>query len=185
VSFRRRWRGVAAAIAIGGLLSAAACSWVPFVGKKSAPETPSCPVAAVLHPLANTVVFAPGTDRKPPYVAFFGLFSDVSANCTLTGTTLHAVLDNVIVAERGPSARGNDLDLSYFVALTTADQTILGKKTFTVHVSIPPTEKRGGVNDHVEMVFNTGGRPVSELSITVGFQDPPEVVDYYKHYPAR
>jgi hypothetical protein len=169
-----------------GLSAVAACSWIPFVGKKdSAPVAPSCPVAAVLHPLANTVAFAPGAEIKPPYVSWFGIFSDISAKCTLTGDTLHAVLDNVIVAERGPSARGNDVDLSYFVALTSADQTILGKKTFSVHVTVAPTEKRGGINDHVEVVFNTGGRALSDLDIMVGFQDTPDVVDFYKHFPGR
>jgi hypothetical protein len=182
----RRCRAAVAAMLIAGLSAVAACSWVPFVGKKSStPVAPSCPVAAVLHPLANTVVFTPGAEPKPPYVAWFGLFSDISANCALTGDTLRAALDNVIVAERGPSARGNDVDLSYFVALTSADQTILGKKTFSVHVTLATTEKRGGINDHVEVVFNTGGRALSDLDIMVGFQDSPDVVDFYKHFPGR
>jgi hypothetical protein len=184
--YGRRCRAAVAAMFIVGLSAVAACSWVPFVAKKSStPVAPSCPVAAVLHPLANTVVFAPGAENKPPYVAWFGIFSDISANCTLTGDTLRAALDNVIVAERGPSVRGNDVDLNYFVALTATDQTIIGKKTFSVHVTVPPNEKRGGVNDHVEAVFNTGGRAVSDLNIMVGFQDTPNVVDFYRHFPSR
>jgi hypothetical protein len=183
---RRQYRAATIALAAIGVGLLASCSWVPFVGKKSeAPATPSCPVAAVLHPLSNTVVFSPGGDKKPPYVAWYGIFSDITANCSLNGVTLSAALDNVIVAERGPSVRGNDVDLNYFVALTGSDQTILGKKTFSVHVSVPPTEKRGGVDDHVEVTFTTGGRPISDLNIMVGFQDSPDAVEFYKHYPGR
>jgi hypothetical protein len=173
-------------LTLAALATLAACSWMPFIGKKTPPAAaPNCPVAAVLRPVANTVVFAPGTDKKPPFVAWFGLFSDIAATCTLSGDTLHAALDNTIVAERGPSVRGNDVDLQYFVALTAADQTILGKKTFSVHITVPPNEKRGGVNDHVEVSFATGGRPLSDLDILVGLQVSPDAVEFYKHYPSR
>jgi hypothetical protein len=182
---RRHWSVIMAASLALGVAGLAACSWVPFVGKKT-PATPpvACPIAAVLKPVANTVVFV-GTEYKPLYVAWFGLLSDTTATCTVNGDTLHVALDNVIVAQRGPSARGNDVDLSYFVALTTPDQTILGKKTFSVHVAVPPGEKRGGVTDHVEVAFATGGRPTSDFSLLVGLQIAPEAVEFYKHYPGR
>jgi hypothetical protein len=184
---RGRCRGALAAAAAVSLCLVSACSWIPFVGSKSEapPAAPACPVTAVLKPVANTVAFAPGADRKPIYVAWYGLFSDISSSCTLTGATLHAALDNVIVAERGPAARDNDVNLNYFVALTGPDQAILGKKTFSVHLTVPPAEKRAAVNDHVEVAFNTGGRPIADLTIMVGMQSPPEIVDFYKHYPSR
>lgn len=163
-----------------------ACSNIPFIGsKKSEPVAPSCPVAAVLRPLANTPVFGPGADRKPVNVAWYGIFSDVSISCKESGDTLRASLDNIIIAERGPAVRGNDIDFDYFVALTAADQTILGKKLFSVHVTVPERGKRGGVTDHVEVAFNTGGRPVSDLNISVGFQQTPDAVEFYKHYRGR
>jgi hypothetical protein len=181
---RRHSSIVAAASLALGVASLAACSWVPFVGKKTPAPAVACPVASVLKPVANTVVFV-GSEYKPLYVAWFGLLSDTTATCTVNGDTLHVVLDNVIVAERGPSARSNDVDLSYFVALTTADQTILGKKMFSVHVAVPPAEKRGGVNDHVEVAFATGGRPTTDFNLLVGMQLGPEAMDFYKHYPGR
>jgi hypothetical protein len=166
----------------------ASCSWVPFVGKKSeAPAKPACPVAVVLRPLANTATFrqTSGGDLKPLDVAWYGIFSDISASCTVSGDTLHAALDNIIVAERGPAVRGNDVDFTYFVALTAGDQTVLGKKTFAVHVTLPSTGKRGGVNDHVEVAFATGGRPISDLNISVGFQESAEAVQFYKNFRGR
>jgi hypothetical protein len=161
-----------------------ACSLNPFA-KKSAAPAPACPVAAILRPLANTVVFAPGADKKPIYAAWNGIFSDITATCRLDGGTLHASLDNVIVAERGPAGRNSDVDFDYFVALTTSDQTVLGKKLFSVHVTASPDAKRAGVNDHVDVAFSTGGRPLSDLSLMVGFQLSPDAVQFYKNYRGR
>jgi hypothetical protein len=188
--FRRGWRGIVIAAltaALGALSACTAPSWMPIVGKKGPDAaTPSCPVTAVLHPLANTVVFAPNTERKPLYVAWYGIFSDVSATCKITGDTLTASLDNIIVAERGPAARtDNNVNLSYFVALTAPDQSVLGKKTFAVAVAVPPDAKRGGVTDHVEVAFNIAGHPISDVNIMVGLQLSPDAVDYFRHYPGR
>jgi hypothetical protein len=152
--YRRHCRGAVAASAIAAVALLAACSWIPFVGKKSESAVmPACPVAAILRPLANTVVFGPGAEQKPLYVSWNGIFSDISANCRIDGDTLHASLDNVIVAERGPGGHSNDVDFNYFVALTVA--------------------------------FSTGGRPLSDLNIIVGFQLSPDTVQFYKNYRGR
>ena len=182
--------GAAALVAALGLALLASCSWIPFVGKKQSekPVNPACPITVILHPLANTAVFNPTTapgDLKPLNVAWYGIFSDISASCTMTGGTLHAALDNVIVAERGPAARSNDVDFNYFVSLTGPDQSIFGKKSFSVHVTVPDKAKRGGVNDHVEVAFSTGGQPLSNLNITVGFQESPQAIEFYKNFRGR
>lgn len=169
-----------------GLAALSSCSWVPFIGKKTEQAAaPACPVAAILRPLANTVVFGPGVEQKPLYVSWTGIFSDIQASCVAAGGTLHATLDNVIVAERGPTGHGNDVDFDYFVALTGSDQTILGKKVFSVHVTVPPDAKRAGISDHVEVAFATGGRPLSDLNIMVGFQESPAALNFYKTYRSR
>ncbi|HZK89227.1 MAG TPA: hypothetical protein VFC56_03675 [Stellaceae bacterium] len=173
-----------------GLAGLAGCSSIsiPFFGgrKSEATATPACPVAVILHPLANTAVFnKTGGDLKPLNVTWYGVFSDISASCTVSGDTLHASLDNIIVAERGPAVRGNDVDLNYFVALTAGDQTILGKKSFSVRVTVPAASKRGGVNDHVEVAFATGGHAMSDLNITVGFQQSPQAIEFYKNFRGR
>jgi hypothetical protein len=182
--------GAAALVAVFGVAVLASCSWVPFVGKKEAdkPAGPTCPIAVILHPLANTALFTPNiapSDLKPPNVAWYGIYSDVSASCTMTGTTLHASLDNVIVAERGPAAHGNDIDLNYFVSLTGPNQAIFGKKSFSVHVTVPDKAKRSGVSDHVEVAFSTGGQPLSNLNITVGLQESPQAIEFYKNFRGR
>ena len=55
--------------------------------------------------------------------------------------------------------RGNDVDFSYFVSVTAGDQ-ILGKKSFAVHVTVPPTAKRAGVtNGNISQVYAGETRP--------------------------
>jgi hypothetical protein len=182
-----RLRGAAALLAAFGLAVLTGCGSIPFFGKKAEKPAagPACPVAVILRPLANTAVFGDKGENRPLNVAWYGVYSDVSVTCTVTGDTLHAVLDNIIIGERGPAVRGNDVDLSYFVALTAGDQTILGKKSFAVHVTVPEKAKRGGVNDHVEVAFPLGGRALADLNITVGFQQSPQVIEFYKNYRGR
>jgi hypothetical protein len=183
----RRFPNGAAIAAALGVAVLASCSWMPsWIGHKDEPAGASCPVAAVLKPLANTAKLRQGSEQKPFNVEWYGIYTDISATCTTTGDTLRAALDSIIVAERGPSVRGNDVDFNYFVALTTAsDQRILGKSSFSVHITVPDRNKRAGINDHVEVAFATGGRPISDLNITVGFQQSPEAIEFYKHYRGR
>jgi hypothetical protein len=187
---RTRWlRGAAALLAIVVAAGVSGCGSVPmpFFGGKKAAEAPgpACPNATILRPLNNTAVFnASGAEPRPANVSWFGIFSDVSAKCTVAGDTLRASLDDIIVAERGPAVRGNDVDLTYFVALTAGDQ-VLAKKSFAVHVTLAPSAKRGGVNDHIDVAFATGGRPMSDLTITVGFQQSRQALDFYKNFRGR
>jgi hypothetical protein len=183
-----RSRGAAALLAAFGFALLASCSYIPFVGKKSEKTaSPACPVAVILHPLANTAVFNPTAtgDVKPLDVAWYGVYSDIAVSCTITGDTLHVVLDNIIVAERGPAAKGNDVDLNYFVSLTGSDQAILGKKSLAVHVTLPDKAKRSGVSDHVELAFAMGGRPIADLNITAGFLQTQQAIQYYKNFRGR
>lgn len=160
---------------------------MPFFGKSNTAAAPSqpCPVTAVLRPLASTAVFGASAERRPINVAYYGILSDVSATCTSNGPTLRAALDIVIAAERGPAAAGNGVDLNYFVAVTGPNNAVLGKTPMAVHVPVDGGVKRGGVTDHVEIAFDTAGRPLSDLNIVVGFQQSPDAVEFYRNYRGR
>ncbi len=184
---KRYWSASALpAVLAAGLL--ASCSWMPFGGKKAdQAAAPACPITVILRPLANTVVFRPGTgaDPRPNEAMFYGIYSDISATCQIAGDALRVSIDSVIAAERGLAAQGNDVDFTYFISLTAGDQTVLGKKSLGVHVTLPDKAKRGGVNDHVEATFSTGGRPIADLSITAGFQESPQAIQFYKNFRGR
>jgi hypothetical protein len=162
------------------------CSWLPFSSASSEPPAASCPSAAILRPLAQTAVFAPGAARQPMGVAFYGILSDVEVKCEAAGGALRAALDVVIVGERGPAAGKVDgVDAQYFVAVTGPDQAILSKRSFPVHIAVPADSRRAGVTDHIEEIIPLTGRTSGDLNIVLGFQQNPEVVDFYRHFRGR
>ena len=186
---RRRRRVAPARLRVGalllGLTALAGCGWVssvnPFASGPSAPGT-ACPTAAVLRPLAQTAVFPPGAARQPTTVAFYGILSDVTANCERTGGGLRVSLDVVIIGERGPAAGGAPgIDLQYFVAVTGPGDAILSKRSLPVHIEIPADARRSGVTDHIEEAIPAAGG----VNIVLGFQQSPEVVEFYRHFRGR
>ena len=82
---------------------------------------------------------------------------------------------------------GVDLDVAVgeFVAVTGPNQAILSKKPFAVHIAFEGTQKRSGVSDHIEETIPLEGRKGADLNVLVGFQQSPEVVDFYKHFRGR
>jgi len=139
----------------------------------------------VLRPLSNTAVFGPAPERRPENVAFYGLLSEADLKCEYAAGEMKVALNVIIVAERGPATKGDVVDLPYFVAVTGPDQSIISKRPFAVRVVFEGTQKRAGVTDHIEQSIPLDGRKGSDLNILLGFQQSPEVVDFYKHFRGR
>ncbi|HEX3861051.1 MAG TPA: hypothetical protein VHY35_05110 [Stellaceae bacterium] len=176
----------ASVLAILGLAFLSGCSW--FGDSKESTERPaaSCPTTSVLKPLSQTAVFAPGATHQPIGVAFYGVLSDVTAKCDRSGDVLHLSLDVIVIGERGPaSAQGAGVDLQYFVAVTGSDQSILSKRSLPVHIAIPAAARRAGITDHVEETVSLAGKAPGDLNIVLGFQQPPDVVEFYRHFHGR
>jgi len=171
---------VARGAALLGLLALSGCGWF---GPSKPPQ--ACPAAVILRPLANTAAFGPGAEARPDNVAFYGLISEVDRTCDYTGDAVTTTLDVILVGQRGPAAKGNAVDLNYFVAVTGPNQQILSKKTFPVHVAFDPDQIRSGVTDHIVETIPLAGRKGSDLTLMLGFQQTPEVVDFYKHFRGR
>jgi hypothetical protein len=182
-----------AAPALAGLAMLSGCGSIssPFdlFSSSSAPAGApgaTCPAATILHPLAQTAVFAPGATPQPMGVAFYGILNDVSVSCDTVAGGVHAGLDIIIIGQRGPAAgKADAVDLPYFVAVTGPNRTVLSKRTFAVRITIPAGKPRAGVTDHIEETIPTGGQPPGALGIVVGFQQGPEIVDFYKHFRGR
>ena len=94
-------------------------------------------------------------------------------------------LDAIVIGERGPAANGDAVDLQYFVAVTGPDQSILRSTPLAVRIAFESTQKRAGVTDHIEETIPLDGRKGSDLNVMLGFQQSPEVVDFYKHFRGR
>jgi hypothetical protein len=168
--------------ALVGLLALAGCGWFSH-----APEKPAeaCPSAVILHPLANTAIFGPGPERRPENVAFYGLLSEVDSKCTFSAKSVLMKLDVIVIGQRGPVSKGDAINLDYFVAVTTPQQQILSKSPFSVRVVFPPDRIRAGVTDHIDLEIPLDGGGGSDLTLDLGFQQSPEVVDFYKRFRGR
>lgn len=177
---------VARLAALMVMIGLAGCSWLPWSGGSSAPAT-TCPTAAILAPLRQTAVFAPGAERQPLGVAFYGILDDVSIKCEESAGALRLSLDVVVIGERGPAAHGaGTVDLQYFLALTGPGQTVLRKRSFADRVVIPAGTPRAGITDHIEEVVPLAGLPpTGQLTVALGFQQSPEVVEFYRHFRGR
>jgi hypothetical protein len=173
---------------LSGLMLLSGCGWFSSdEPEKRVMVTPSaCPTAAILKPLSQTAVFAPGQSPQQAGVAFTGLLSEVDAKCEGAGDAVRLKLDTIVVGERGPAAgAGGAVDLWYFVAVTGPDQAILSKRLFPVHIEIPAASKRAGVSDHIEEIIPLAGRPAGDLSVVLGFQQSTEAAEFYKNNPRR
>jgi len=178
----RRPRAAPSAVLIC-LLALSGCGWI---GSSSASKSSeACPGTVILRPLANTAVFGPAPERRPDNVSFYGLLSEAEAKCMYSGDAMRLILDVVVAAERGPAAKADSVDFQYFVAVTGPDQAIISKKPFPVRIVFDGPGKRSGVTDHIEEAIPLGGNKGADLNIVVGFQQSPEVVDFYKKFRGR
>ena len=168
--------------ALSGLLGLAGCGWFSSSPSKTAE---ACPASVVLRPLSNSAVFGSAPERRPDNVTFYGLLSEAELRCEYTGNAMRLSLDTIVVGERGPASKGDSVDFQYFVAVTGPNQAILSKKTFAVRIAFEGTQKRSGVSDHIEETVPLEGRKGADLNVLVGFQQSPEVVDFYKHFRGR
>ena len=169
-----------------GVALLSGCSLFGSSSEKAEKPAASCPTAAILRPLSQTAVFAPGAATQPMGVAFYGVLSEVTAKCERAGDAVRASLDVIVIGERGPAAgKADAVDLQYFVAVTGPDQAVLSKRSFPVSITVPVGTRRSGVTDHIEETIPLGGRPPSDLNVIVGFQQTPDVIEFYKHFRGR
>jgi hypothetical protein len=178
VSPARGLRGAA----LFGLLSLSGCG---LFSSHKPPPTP-CPSAVILRPLANTAVFPPGVPARPENVMFYGLLSEVDRTCEYTPDAVRMTLDVILIGQRGPAAaNSNAADLTYFIAATAPNQTVISKKDFSVRIALDPDQIRAGVTDHIVETVALAGHKGTDLSFLLGFQQTPEVVDFYNHFRGR
>ena len=182
--------GARIALAVSGLAVLSGCSMFSTSSSEpAAAPAAACPTVAVLRSLSQTAVFAPGAERKPAGVAFYGVLSDVESKCTRSGDAVLVTLDAVVIGERGPASGGaTSVDLQYFIAamaVTGPNDAILSKRTLPVQIAIPAEARRAGVTDHVQEWVYLNGLPPGDIRVVLGFQQTPEVIQFYKNFRGR
>ncbi len=118
-------------------------------------------------------------------MAYYGVLSEVDRSCDYSGDLVQMTLDVIVIGQRGPAGRANAVDVTYFVAVTAPGQQVLSKRTFPVRITFEPDQVRAGITDHIVLTIPLGGHKGSDLNLLVGFQQTPQVVEFYKHYRGR
>jgi hypothetical protein len=172
------------AAALSTLATLTGCGHLPF--SKSDESAAACPAAVVLKPISQAATFNTAEmGARPTDVMYYGILSEVDAKCSTSGDTLQASLDVILAAERGPATKGDSVDFTYFIAVVGPGDQILGKKTYGIRINVPQTSKRAGVTDHIDASIPLGGQAPGALRIVAGFQQTPQVVDFYQHFRGR
>jgi hypothetical protein len=183
------WAGARAVLALSGLAALSGCGLFSASSPSPEPAAASagaCPTVAILRPLAQTAVFAPGAAPQPTGVAFYGILSDVESKCVRSGDSVLVTLDTVVIGERGPAVgAATTADLQYFIAAAGPDDKILSKRTLPVQIALPAGARRAGITDRVEEWVPLAGRSPAEVKVLLGFQQSPEVVQFYKNFRGR
>ena len=180
--------GARIALALSGLAALSGCSmFLLLVLRTRGGARRACPTVAVLRSLSQTAVFAPGAERKPAGVAFYGILSDVESKCTRSGDAVLVTLDTVVIGERGPASGGaTSVDLQYFIAATDRTRRYDSQQA---HAAGADSDSRRGApcRDHrpcpgVGVIWRP---PPGDVRVVLGFQQTPEVVQFYKNFRGR
>jgi hypothetical protein len=139
-----------------------------------------CPRIAILADGADLTRYREGAGRDLTAMVVDARVTGFEARCDFAGSD-RGVLDVRIVprfeAERGPAATARSVDLPWFVALSTADDSdVLARIAGTTRIAFAANVPRGqGAGQPVLLSMPlTGGRRATDYVVRVSFQLTPE-----------
>jgi len=135
----------------------------------------ACPKVGIVRDANSVTLFRPGPGRGPADVVARGLVADYSGNCTYDSTGVTVDVSLALVAERGPALVGTQVPLTYFVAVSTPDGTLVTKQEFATTVDFPASGPREDLQPHIPLPEKQDARGYQLL---VGFQLSPDQLDY-------
>lgn len=97
---------------------------------------PSCPQVSIMDQAKKVTFYRPGPGRDLTDVAFDIHIGDIAYECDYDfdddGNSVTVGVNVLFVAQRGPAAEQNRIEVPYFLAVTNANRHILAKKLFTL-----------------------------------------------------
>jgi len=54
-----------------------------------------------------------------------------------------------------------------------------------VRIEVTGGQKRAAVDDHIETTIPLGGHKASDLNVDIGFNQSPEVIEFYRRFRGR
>ncbi len=159
-------RGVCrAAAGLAALLLAACASSTP------PPAAPVCPAALLLQGAERTASYRPGSDRNPQALRYLAVLSHLQSTCRYDdkGVDVDVALD--LIAQHGPAATGDPVQLTYFVATMGPDRQILSKQVFDSEIVFVKDEDLAGVAEQLTLRLpSVTPEQAAGYNLLLGFQ---------------
>jgi len=151
-------------------------------------DPPPCPRVSVLEDASKLVRFRPGShDAKD--IEMSAEIVKYRGSCLYDhgDKTMQVKLDLGIDAYAGPAFAEGTRTVEYFIAIPAFFPDADGKKVFPITLDIPPGPKGVHVTDKdVTLTFPVKDvKKLEAYEIFVGFQLPPEELDYNRKHDHR
>jgi hypothetical protein len=148
---------------------------------------PPCPRVSVLAEASKLTQFRAGVGRDVTDVEVQAQFASYSGSCEYNRDTRTMTISMQvgIDAQRGPAARGRDVDIAYFIAIPTFYPKPEAKAVFPVALKFPQdTDRVRYTDEKVEITI-----PIAKLAdlakyeVFVGLQLDSQQLDYNRQHP--
>lgn len=142
------------------------------------PEVRPCPKAVVLTDAARQTKFT-GQGRDLTDVLFEASIQTGRLVCEYDENVLDVDLQVQVIATRGPANSDRLANLSYFVAVTRTDETILARESFDIAIPFPGNRTRvSGLEEIGQVITLVGDEDGGDYRIYVGLDLSREELEY-------
>lgn len=149
-----------------------------LAGCASEPETRPCPRAVVLNDAARQVKFD-GEGRDLTDVVFEASIGTGQLVCEYDDNVLDVDLQVEVIASRGPANSDRLANITYFVAVSQTDQTVLAREAFDIAIPFPGNRTRvSGLEEIGQVITLPSGRDGGDYVIYVGLELSREELEY-------
>ncbi len=151
---------------LAALLLAACASSAP-----PPPPPPACPAALVLQGAEHTTSYRPGSQRSPSALRYLAVLNHLQSTCHYDDQGVDVDLALDLIAQSGPAATGDPVQVTYFVATIGPDRQILSKQLFNSEIVFAKGEDLAGVAEQLTLRLpSVTPERASAYGLYLGFQ---------------
>ncbi|MBM3593705.1 MAG: hypothetical protein FJX32_13700 [Alphaproteobacteria bacterium] len=138
-----------------------------------------CPRVTILADGADVTRYQPGAPADLAAMVVDGRMVGVTATCDyVRGGGVEVKVAAIMVVERGPATRGNRVELPWFLAVTTGDDSqLVQRKDARLSVNFEGNQTRTRVTTAPESLIFQAGRNPAEYRVRISFALSPEELD--------
>lgn len=149
-----------------------------LAGCAGEPEVRPCPRAVVLNDASKQVKFD-GQGRDLTDVLFEASVSTGRLICEYDENVLDVDLQVEVIASRGPANNDRLANVTYFVAVSQLDQTVLARESFDIAIPFPGNRTRvSGLEEIGQVITLPAGQDGGDYVIYVGLELTHEELEY-------